>query len=342
MHSVVAPQLIVVVDTEEEFDWGTPFSRSATGVSHIKHQDRTQRILEHFGVQPVYVVDFPVASQEAGFRPLREWRRDGRCLIGAHLHPWVNPPYDEELSIRNSYPGNLPAALERAKLARLTDEITAHFEERPIIYRAGRYGVGAATAAILEDLGYLVDTSVVPRTDFRADGGPDFSAFGVEPFWIGPGRSVLEVPLTVGWYGSLRAHGAALQPTLTSALGLRCHLPGIFARLGLLERIRLTPEGNSFAEMRRLTDALLAAGQRLFVLSYHSPTVVAGHTPYTRNEAELANFLATLERYCDYFFGACSGRATTLLEVRAALATSPAPASGGGVRVVGFNEVSAE
>src|SRR5579863_8380957 len=123
MYSPAVPELIVVVDTEEEFDWSEPFRRDAVGVSHIRHQDRTQRILERFGVRPVYVVDYAVASQEAGFRPLSEWRQDGRCVIGAHLHPWVNPPYEEELSIRNSYPGNLPPALERTKLGQLTDEI---------------------------------------------------------------------------------------------------------------------------------------------------------------------------------------------------------------------------
>src|SRR5690242_16087063 len=115
-----APSLAVVVDTEEEFDWSKPHSRVETGVDHIKHLTRAQGIFERYGVHPTYVVDFPVASQEAGYRPLREWLDDGRCEIGAHLHPWVNPPFEEEVSTRNSYPGNLPPSLEKAKLARLT------------------------------------------------------------------------------------------------------------------------------------------------------------------------------------------------------------------------------
>src|SRR5579863_3484068 len=118
-----APRLLVVVDTEEEFDWSRPLSRAETRVDHIRHQDRTQRIFERYGIVPTYVVDYPVASQESGFRPLREWRRDGKCRIGAHLHPWVNPPFEEELSPHNSYPGNLSPALEKAKLARLTETI---------------------------------------------------------------------------------------------------------------------------------------------------------------------------------------------------------------------------
>jgi len=315
----MVPTLLVVVDTEEEFDWGKPLSRTETVVDHIRHQDRAQRVFEAHGIRPTYVVDFPVATQAAGYQPLREWLLDGRCQIGAHLHPWVNPPYEEELSPRNSYPGNLPPALERAKLLQLTEAIEHSFGRRPTIYKAGRYGIGPATSALLEELGYEIDLSVVPRTSFDRDAGPDFSGFGDEPFWFGPSGRLLEIPLTVGWCGLLRGFGAVLQHGLLSELGLRLHLPGVCARLGLLERIRLSPEGMSFDELRRLTDTLLAAGQRLFSFTYHSPSLVPGNTPYVRDEAELARFTGLIERYCDYFIGACGGTGGTPQEVRALL-----------------------
>jgi len=311
------PMLLVVVDTEEEFDWSKPHARSETRVDHIRHQNRAQSIFDRYGVRPTYVVDYPVASQEAGYRPLREFLVDGKCEIGAHLHPWVNPPFDEALSLRNSYPGNLPAPIEKEKLARLTAVIEENFGARPTVYRAGRYGIGPATARILEELDYKVDTSVVPFTDFRRDEGPDFSAFTTAPFWLGPSEQVLELPLTVDWHGSWNAYGQKMQPYLMSKLGLQLHLPGILSRLGLLERIRLTPEGTNFAELKRLTDTLLAAGQNLFVFSYHSPSLVAGNTPYVRDEGELQRFLRLIEQYCDYFTGACGGKGATPSEVYA-------------------------
>ena len=307
-----APRLVVVVDTEEEFDWRHPFSRSANKVSHIKKQDRAQRILERYRIKPLYAVDFPVASQEQGYRPLREWLENGRCEIGAHLHPWVNPPDGEELSARNSFPGNLPKQLEREKLRRLTETIAINFGRRPTVYRAGRYGIGPATGGILEELGYHIDTSVDPFADFGDEGGPDFSSATPDPFWFGPTGGILEVPLTVGRCGILRHRGDALQPVLRSGLGSRIHLPGIFARLGLFERIRLTPEGVSFAELKRLTDTLLVSGTRLFLLSYHSPSVEPGHTPYVRNEAELQQFLSVIDQYCEYFMTVCGGVGSTL------------------------------
>ncbi len=316
----LAPKLLVVVDTEEEFDWGKPVSRSEIGVTHMRHQDRAQRILEGYGVKPTYVVDYPVASQEQGFRVLREWHDDGRCIIGAHLHPWVNPPYDEEVSARNSYPGNLPKALERAKLAQLTETIERNFGRRPTVYRAGRYGIGSSTGEILEELGYEIDTSVVPRTDFQRDGGPDFRAYEADPFWFGPTSRILEIPLTAGWCGHLRNQGEILQSRLMSNFGMRLHLPGVFARLGLFERIRLTPEGTNLSELKRLTQAMLAAGRRFFVFSYHSPSVVPGHTPYVRSESDLQRFLGLIDRFCEFFFATCGGKAATPIEVRSMLA----------------------
>ena len=309
------PRLVVVVDTEEEFDWRQPFSRSATEVGHIRQQYRTQRILERYGIKPLYAVDFPVASQEQAYRPLREWLENGRCDIGAHLHPWVNPPDEEELSARNSFPGNLPEQLEHEKLRRLTDTIAMNFGRRPTAYRAGRYGIGPGTGSALEELGYHIDTSIVPLTNFAAMAGPDFSLVTTDPFWFGPTRGILEIPLTVGRCGILRQRGGAVQPALMSGLGSRFHLPGVFARLGLFERIRLTPEGVSFAALKRLTDTLLASGNRIFLLSYHSPSVVPGNTPYVRDEVELQQFLGVIDRYCEYFMAACGGVGSTLEEI---------------------------
>ena len=317
-----APRLIVVVDTEESFDWTKSHSRLAADVVHIAQQKQAQRIYERYDLRPTYVVDYPVATQEAGYRPITEWLEDNRCEVGAHLHPWVNPPFDEELSARNTYPGNLPADLEREKLSRLSDAIEKNLRVRPKVYKAGRYGVGPGTASILDQLGYQIDLSIVPHTDFSADGGPDFRGMAADPFWFGPSRRLLEIPLSVDWFGLLRRYGAMLQPLFMTERGEQLHVPGILARLGLLERIRLTPEGTIFPEMKRLTDTMLAAGKRVFCLTYHSPSLVPGNTPYVRDENDRSRFLALIDQYCDYFITACGGTACTPSELRMLLQTS--------------------
>ena len=302
------PLLLVVVDTEEEFDWSKPLARENRAVASIAEQPRAQEIFAEFGIVPTYVIDHPVAEDHAAASLLRGLADEGACEIGAHLHPWVNPPHDETVTPRNSYPGNLPADLERAKLEVLTALIEANLGRRPTIYKAGRYGLGPNTAATLEALGYRIDVSVVPHTSFAADGGPDFTAFDPRPYWHGEGRRLLEVPLTCAFYGLLRAWGRALYPALAGGLGMSLHLPGIFARSGLLERIRLTPEGVGFAEQRRLTQSLHAQGCRLFSYSYHSPSLAAGNTPYVRDAGELKAFLQRMRDYFAYFVGELGGR----------------------------------
>ena len=42
------PELLVVVDTEEEFDWSRPLARENTSVETIKVQDRAQEIFARY------------------------------------------------------------------------------------------------------------------------------------------------------------------------------------------------------------------------------------------------------------------------------------------------------
>lgn len=304
------PLLLVIVDTEEEFDWRQPHARENTSVTAISAQGLAQKIFAAHGIVPTYVVDYPVASSPAAVEALRVFADAGQCRIGTHLHPWVNPPYTETVSAYNSYPGNLAVALEREKLAILTDTITNSFGARPVVYKAGRYGIGPATAQILEQLGYLVDVSVVPFTSFASDGGPDFSAHGFQPSWFGSRDQLLEIPLSCGFCGALRALGSTLFPRVGGAAGMRLRLPGILARSGLLERIRLTPEGVDLPANIRLARSLYRQGCRIFSFTYHSPSLTPGMTPYVRSERELSQFLQSMDRFLTFFRDELGGRAS--------------------------------
>lgn len=311
------PRLIVVIDTEEEFDWGAPYLRSNTHVTAMRHIGRVQAIFDRFGITPVYVIDYPIASQPEGSDPLVAIHRDGRCEIGGHLHPWVNPPHDEALSVRNSFMMNLPTALQRQKLRVLTEQIAGVFGRRPTTFKAGRYGLGRDTLGLLEELGYDTDVSVCPHFDFSSWDGPSFVGFDSRPFFLTP--TLFEVPCTAdytGWAGPLRPtlHRMASRDALAPLRAV-----GVLARLGAVNRIMLSPEGNSYPDMRALTEALYGRGQRTFLLSFHSPSVEPGHTPYVRTADELQAFLRTLEQYFEYFFGPRGGMAVVPRDIRDAV-----------------------
>jgi hypothetical protein len=309
------PTLFVVVDTEEEFDWGAPFSRASTSCRAMRSVHRVQEVLDRYRVRPTYVIDYPVATGPDGYEPLLDIQRDGRCAVGAHLHPWVNPPADEPISGANSFACNLVPALEREKIERLRDAIGERFGA-PRVYKAGRYGLGHASIVSLRALGFDIDVSINPHWDYGVYGGPSFAAFDARPFWFGGGAPLLEVPCTTayaGWAGGLAPslHRAALTPSLE-----RLRAVGILNRLGAASRIMLSPEGSTLDEMVRVTDTLLARGVRTLSMTFHSPSAAVGYTPYVRTERELEAFLGRIDGYLQHFFGRHQGTTATVEEFR--------------------------
>jgi hypothetical protein len=73
--------------------------------------------------------------------------------------------------------------------------------------------------------------------------------------------------------------------------------------------------------MRMLTDALLARGARTFTLSFHSPSLDVGHTPYVTTQRDLDQFLERIALYCEYFFDTLGGVPATVEEYRASVLT---------------------
>ena len=278
-----APRVLLTVDTEEEFDWKGEFSKTGHGLDHVRHLARFQEFCENLGVSPVYLVDWPIAQSSMAQEILGEACARGKAEIGIQLHPWVNPPFKEEISVHNSYAGNLPTDLEREKLLRLRDAIAENFKADPQVYRAGRYGLGPSTAKLLRQAGVAVDTSVRSGFDYSPDHGPDYSRHPLRPWWVGDDRTLLELPVTTVFWGLLRQQAGWLYPLVSnSRVG-----PGLLARLGLLERVAMTPEGVSIEEALRGVDIAIDDQLPVIVLSFHSPSLAAGHTPYVSSEADV-------------------------------------------------------
>lgn len=301
------PRLVVIVDAEEEFDWSNPLSRDNRSVQTMRAQHRTREIYRRYKIVPTYAVDYPVVAQEAGYGPVMDMLGAGECDVGAQLHPWVTPPFEEEVGEETSYPGNLPGSLEQRKLATLVDAIERRFGARPRLYRAGRYGTGSNTVSIIERMGFDIDCSVVPGVSRWSSYAPDYSGGTAHPYWLQTERPILELPVTVAPVGPARHLGEEFYRTIHSEHAMRLRLSGLMARTGLLNRIRLSPEGSTLREARHLTRSLWERGYRLFSLSYHSPSLEPGHTPYVRNQTDLDRFLAWIERYLEFFFGELGG-----------------------------------
>lgn len=283
----------IFVDAEEEFDWSAPLRRDATAVASIRAVPAGHRHFADAGVGLTWLIDHPIARDPRAVAVLGETLSDGRSAIGTQLHPWVNPPYEEEITAANSFVGNLPRALEAAKLRLLTDLIEQSFGQRPLAYRAGRYGAGPNTFALLAECGYRIDTSIRARYDFGAKSGPDYSRAGNHAWRTAAGP--VELPLTTIFTGRVRS------ATLYRAFERLPHGPGIAARTGLVQRVALTPEEMPLAEVKEAIRVAHGDGLRLFNLAFHSPSLEPGHTPYVRDAADLAKFWAWWDGVFDLF-----------------------------------------
>jgi phosphatidylinositol alpha-1,6-mannosyltransferase len=317
------PVLCVIVDAEEEFAWDRPVSSANTGTRAMAAQGRAQDIFAEFAVHPTYLVTHPVATAEASVAVLRGYLDRGLCDIGAQLHPWVTPPFGGAVEAGMSYPGSLPEALEREKIEVLVEAIGRGFGVAPVVYKAGRYGFGPNTGAILGEAGFLVDTSLMPRTSYAEAGGPDFRDFDCRPFWFGTERRLLELPVTRSLTGPLAGRCPRLYSVAARPPWGRLRVPGLLARLRLLERITLSPEGSTLSDMRRLTRWLLRRGDRILTLSYHSPSLAPGNTPYVRTPADLRGFLNRLIGFLRFFRDEIGGEFLSVRALHDRLGTGP-------------------
>ncbi|WP_336986901.1 polysaccharide deacetylase family protein [Altererythrobacter aquiaggeris] len=309
---------LLTVDTEEEFDWSAPFKPAGHSLDHVPRLRKFQQFCEGIGVSPVYLIDWPVATSELAVQILGNAISGGKAEIGIQLHPWVNPPHEEEVNTLNSFAGNLPPELEHAKFTKLHAVIAKNFKTEPLIYRAGRYGLGPNSAAMLRQAGIPIDSSVRANFDYSENGGPDYSAHPLTPYWAGDDGALLELPLTTVYWGMLRKQGHTLFPKLQNMGRLR----GIMARAGMLERIPLTPEGVSVDEAIRGIDMALDDGLPLLVLSFHSPSLSPGNTPYVRTEDDLDSLYDWWRRVYTYL-DMRGVKPVTVKQVMAAVETTP-------------------
>lgn len=305
----MTPWLLVTVDTEEEGLWNETFPTSGWTVQNVQQLPVFQELCDHWGIKPTYFVDAAVIQDASAVSVLRRIAYNHDIEIGAHLHPWCNPPLQAVRDPRDSFLCNLPTDLQKAKIAWLTERIEQVFGCRPNSFRAGRYGLDDVGLQLLVDHDYNVDSSVIPFMDYSEYGGPTFEGVPVYPYHVSeiltrqtPDGSLLEVPISVGYnWSNFEAAHQLLHILRRSRLLRSLRLEGILHQLRWLQRIKLSPEQATASQMCTLIDCLLSQGCPAVVLMFHSSSLLPGASPYVKNEHQLRDFLERLQhvfRYC--------------------------------------------
>ena len=247
---------------------------------------RLEPLFRAHGAKATYLLSPELMRDDESVETLRSLRTSAE--LGTHLHGELAGPDSFEPEVTSAFQRDYAHDVEEAKLASLTRSFVVAFGSSPVSFRAGRFGIGSSSLGILESLGYTVESSVTPHVDWARAGAPglDFRGAPTQPYYPArnaPGKRgdspILEVPVTI-------------RRRLLNRLPL------------LGERIEprwLRPTKTRGRELIQLArDEILAARaserKRPVILNamLHNVEVIAGASPYARNEAEATRILSRL------------------------------------------------
>jgi peptidoglycan/xylan/chitin deacetylase (PgdA/CDA1 family) len=295
----VTPHLLVGIDTESDNQWDAQ-ARAHPTFENLYALPALHALFRRHGVRPTYVITHPVAEDARSADVLRGLRESGTCEIGAHHHAWETPPCSPEDMQRHPYALQLPLDQFEAQLEAMTRAIEQAVGERPVSYRSGRFGFSATHVSALERAGYTIDSSIAPLFYEAHKGGPDFADAPLTPYFLAydratrPGCSqVLELPISAALHRRVpRAVALAWARAPKNYTTKR-----VLKKLGIARLRWLRPSYSSLEDMQALARNLVADGEPLLNLLFHSSEAIVGGSPYNRTQGELDAFLDRLDRF---------------------------------------------
>ena len=287
--SLLEPRLLVTIDTEcdKSSTWRTATPLTFRGVTETI-PGRLQPLFARHGIRPTYLLSPEVMTHPESVATLRSLRD---VELTTHLHgDYIVPKiktWDFAGSITDEMQWEYGEELERAKLATLTEMFQQQFGRPPLSFRAGRFGAGPHTGKILQELGYLIDSSVTPHVCWTSRRGvkrPDYRGYPEMPYTLGP-----EGDLAQGGTGGLLELPVTILPAGT--------VPGLDSP----DPIWFRPWYSDADTLSRVLEWVLAQPPvngvcRPLVMMFHNVELLAGASPYPQTEAEVQHYLDMLAR----------------------------------------------
>jgi hypothetical protein len=296
-------KLAITIDTEED-SWSflDPIDYSFNNIERIHV---LQDLFNEFNAKPTYLVTYPVAKHEKAVSILKPIIDEGKCEIGAHCHPWNTPPFEEEINEQNSILSNLPPDLQFKKLSYLHNTITKNFGIKPVSFRAGRWGFSREVATNIYKLGYQIDTSITPYTDWSINYGPNylkispkpFNFYIIDDFGKQSNVHIVEIPTTIGFHQSCFTLCGILYRVISKKAMSQFRLKGLLAKLRLLNRVPLSPEHSDAKSMIKLTQTMIRKKFDVINLFFHSNSLVPGLSPFVRTKDDEREFFQRIRLF---------------------------------------------
>lgn len=308
--------LIITIDTEADNAWARS---EVVSTENTRFIPRFQALCDRFGFKPTYLCTYEMVQDARFQETVGPYQAAGRAEIGAHLHPWTNPPFgpgDEDGHRNHPFPHELPIESFRGKMAVLTEAIDRAFGRPPTSYRAGRYGFDGPHIEVLAGLGYRVDCSVTPYCSWThasgrpgGRGGMDFRRARPAPYRPDPrdvcrpgAGPLLEVPVTILFTKWLLAGSALLQGAYVKLVPSSLAQP--LARRGWGPRWFRPLRETTAADLIEVYDRAERAGLPCVEMMFHSSELMPGGSPLFPDDAAIERLFEVFEGT----FSALAGR----------------------------------
>ncbi|MGB3726071.1 MAG: WalW protein [Glaciecola sp.] len=302
---------LLSVDTEEEWDWEGPFPEDNFSVENLHQLNSFQSFCSELGIRPCYFVDYAAAKGLPKQTDFMAQVASNKCEIGAHLHPWANPPYFEPPTEQNSHVVNLPLAQVEQKLDALLALFADELNCIPKAFRSGRWGISEDIMQTLHLRGFDIDSSVYPfyRNEYFDCYGSPLGAYWPSDENVlrtGSQRNIIEMPVTVGFnrapfYKMSPIHDAAQHSVLRHFRSV-----ALLWHTRMLRKVYFSPEVSSTQNMIDVAHSAIRDGQRCLHMFFHSSNLIANATglvnakdPHTLICERISGVIENLQKHYD-------------------------------------------
>ena len=294
---------VLSIDTEEEWDWSGPFPQQEFSVDNVCHLPEFQRLCDDLGIKPTYFVDYAVADNDQAAAILRAPLQADKCEIGAHLHPWCNPPYFGYIGEKESHVVNLPIEQVEQKLDKLVTRLQQQFGQLPRSFRTGRWGINDKVLQLLVKYNFTLDSSIYPffqNEFFSCQGAP------LRPYWPSldnplqedkQQQQIFELPVTAGFNHRNFALCEKLYRAMEHPLLDWSHMIGVAWRTKLLRKSYLSPELYDVPTMLGLSKTALANQTPVLHMFMHSSSLIDNKNSLVGNNDAYQYITEALKSY---------------------------------------------
>lgn len=300
----------VTVDTECDKgpDWRIQHPLKFRGV-YEGVAERLQPVFEEFGVRPTYLLSPEVIRDMESTQVFKSFGESAE--LGVHLHAeFIEPENERDPKLTLTMQNVLKPEIEREKIKNLTRLFERSFGRPPTSFRAGRFGLSRYTLPILDELGYIVDSSVAPLSRW-SDGGGSVSFFSspLRPYHPSGADfckegdlSILEIPITIGMSVYTRIPRWLREPFVRNRImrSLVCRVFGMEAA----KPIWLRPLQSSVRDMIALSQWWIGRSRHeaivVLAMMFHNVETVHGCSPYAHTEKDVEKLFESLREYFQF------------------------------------------